>query len=62
MLGDVISVGIWSEIPNKQSQLALPSVFCALSKNNPERSAKPHNTHPGRWLIGILFISVLSGW
>ena len=45
MLGDVTSVGIWSEIPNRVSS-PLPSLFRASSKNNHDRSAKPHNTHP----------------
>ena len=39
MLGDVTSFGVWSEIPNKQSQLAPPfHVSCTYPK--------PHNTHP----------------
>ena len=39
-----------------------PSCIRASSKNYHEHGAKLHNTHPVRWLVGILFILVLSGW
>ena len=57
MLG-VTSVGIWSEIPYKQSQLAHPfRVSCIQEK----QAQNPRTPNPCWWLVEVLFILVLSG-
>ena len=46
-----MSVGVWSEISNNQSQLAPPSVFRSSSKNDPECTENPTAPTPCGWLV-----------